>query len=204
MEDTTKKSRLNLILISILISIYYVADIKISGISFFGLSIDPGNPASLIYFVWVAWAYLFLRYITYYLDQGAHDTRIAIRESLARSIAISLVKTRAKDALLRNPKWKASKIQINSIDIIKSEADMIRFKYSGKFSGDNYTSVNTELEHTSYSVEWTLLDRYKAMFRSLLMHPEILEYWAPIIIGLIPLVVVVINVASTGSPPPLD
>ncbi len=189
MEETTKKSRINLMVISVIISIYYVANIKISGFSLFGLTVESGNPSSIIYFVWIAWGYLFLRYITYYIKDGLDKTLVVIRLSIANIEAMNQLKIVKSEAVGRDEKWKNTKIHLKSVDVVRFYRGMITFKFSGGLSGTGGLAVDRELEHTSHPLNRSMLINIKAFFRSLIIHPEILEYIAPMVIGCVPVII---------------
>ena len=191
MDDTTKKSRLNLIATSVFILIYYLAEIKVTGISFLGITIESGRPVVLAYLVWLTWGYLYLRYFTYFVKEGAEETGRAIRESIAYYSALNILMKSASATLKDNPSIKKCAINLDFVKVIESYSSSIKFSFRCGLAYDNHHHTFQENDRKQYSIEWSTTQKTKSFVRSVFMHPEILEYIAPFVIGALPLFLLV-------------
>jgi len=189
MNDTLKSSRLNLIFVSVAISIYYAAELEFTKFSFLGLEVVSGNSIALLFFTWLVWAYFLLRYTTYFFGDGGKD---AVGVSIRKSIAYFLVKQHMNIHLSNlisgdsDQNWSPGKIASMEHEIIKDHDDHMEIKYSGQLSGNSSISQVGPENMATYAYEWGLSLRTKSFIRSLYRHPGILEFIAPFIIALVP------------------
>jgi hypothetical protein len=181
--DTLKKSRFNLILISMIISLYYAASIKVTEFHFLGIEFVPERPSAFFKFVWLAWLYFLVRYITYFRSENCWKKIRDYQQSvsadiLGREKMIEEIKSKNE-----NPCQAGWKVDECKAVLIKNKGAFLKITYSGRMS-KGVTSIKSSGECFVLETKYFFL---KTFFIASWKSPEILEFAFPFILAISPL-----------------
>ena len=98
MNDGLIRQRRNLIVISVVLTLFDFADVTIGNVSVLGTNLIIGNPVVMIGFLWAMWAYFLLRFLQYLADES--NLGIA---SAFKSKADGLIKPHIEAIIARQP-----------------------------------------------------------------------------------------------------
>jgi hypothetical protein len=182
MNDIPKLSRINLIVISLAIVLYYLGEIQISRFSFFGMEISVGRPYVFELFGWVAWVYFYLRYVSFYFDSKASTSVAeAINDSKAYFSLIDYI----EDTYVDNARREQRKIVIDNYQL----GDSYKYGFVVLYEAEIVyptASVPLKDKYEFYYYRSNRVLNIKSFLRAVYVKPEILEYVAPFFIGMLP------------------
>ena len=86
LRESFRRQRRNLLIISLVLLYAEVSDLTIKQLSFLGNTLEIGKPTTVIFALWVGWAYWLWRYYSYH-----HDLKIApVRETFRQQLTFHL------------------------------------------------------------------------------------------------------------------
>ena len=195
MTDTANRSRLNLVLISFFLTIYYAAEIVITKFSFLGIEAVAGKPDVLFMALWLMWAYFLLRYLNQFIQGGKEEiVKRSVSTSLGYYLALEDLERKKRELNDREPEdgWAKGSCEVLHHEIKEYTRLYISLEYRGKCNNTEAQGGHTYEESiTRIKGEWGHLLNLKSLFRSTTRTTEILEYIFPFALSAAPVLAAV-------------
>jgi len=176
-----------LIIISVLISLHYHNGLELKEYSVWGLKFSLNNTSLIVAMAWLGWAYASYRYTHFLFDKGLDVLSYSYAYSLAKELAVRELRNRRSAVIERDSSWKGANVKLKSIQIETWDRYYISLLYRGDIVKHGKLSIGETLPLTSYSAQWSLAMRLRALIHLLISRPLVVDILMPVLIGLSPL-----------------
>ena len=188
LHESFMRQRRNLISMEIIVSLYYLADLRFTKFNILGNEVIVGKPEYITKVMWILLIYWFIRFAQYFVAINDNSYRQVFNEAYDKRIGKLFIKILNGDAEKRRQWGVVDGVQkvarLWGINTHNNEAmwakSEITYYVSHQRSGDTLAERKTAL----MGVEGIkVLPVYiAAMFKSVMLSPYFTEYWIPVLL----------------------
>lgn len=176
MDDGLGKARRNLIIVSVVLIIFDVAEVSIAKVSVLGTELLVGNPAVVRMFLWVIWGYLLVRYTQFLGEQKDLGIKNAFMQKMDRLLSHKIVEL----AQQQEPTWIPTLGAVGFSNLTRTGLTWHQrlFRYEPRQSG------NAELTSAHIPRLIIFIALCRASFYVAFMTPKATKYILPLALAL--------------------